>query len=103
VVNPTPCPELVFTQLFHDATDFFVMAASQQATQPTDADATPPLTADWETACARQWAGPLVYVSYMLQAHELRECLGARPRYSLPNIGTGPQLGLNLQQAYGWG
>jgi hypothetical protein len=27
-VNPTPHPELVFTQLFHDAADFFVTTVS---------------------------------------------------------------------------
>lgn len=32
---------------------------------------------DWETACARLRAGPLVYVTYMAQAHTLRQRLGA--------------------------
>lgn len=77
VVNPTPHPELVFTRLFHDATDFFVTAVSPQETQTTDGAASQPLSADWETACTRLRAGPLVYVSYMPQAHALRERLGA--------------------------
>lgn len=87
VVNPTPHPELVLTQLFHDATDFFVTTASQQATQTTDAAASPPLSADWQTACARLRAGPLVYVPYMPQADALRERLGAAqllPAQQLP-------------------
>ncbi len=58
VVNPTPHPELVLTQLFHDATDFFVISPSA----PSDPDAQP---SDWETARARLRSGPLVYVSYM--------------------------------------
>jgi DNA-binding transcriptional LysR family regulator len=77
VVNPTPHPDLVLTQLFHDATDFFVTAVSPPAMQTTDVEASPSFTADWDTACARLRAGPLVYVSYMLQAHTLCERLGA--------------------------
>lgn len=77
VVNPTPHPELVLTQLFHDATDFFVTTVPPPETPLPDAAASPPLATDWETACARLRAGPLVYVSYMPQAHALRERLGA--------------------------
>jgi DNA-binding transcriptional LysR family regulator len=58
VVNPTPHPELVLTQLFHDATDFFMPAGPPQQTQITDAEAPQPFSADWETACARLRAGP---------------------------------------------
>jgi DNA-binding transcriptional LysR family regulator len=77
VINPPPHPELVFTELYHDATDFFVAGSLLPATQPTDTHASPPVTMDWETACARLRAGPLVYVTYMAQAHTLRQRLGA--------------------------
>jgi DNA-binding transcriptional LysR family regulator len=77
VVNPTRHPELVLTRLFHDATDLFVTAAAQAETQGTEATAAPPRPTDWQMACARLLAGPLVYVSSMPQAHALRERLGA--------------------------
>jgi DNA-binding transcriptional LysR family regulator len=77
LVNPTPHPELVLTRLFHDATDFFVTAEAQPATQAPEAGASLPRAADWDVACARLRAGPLVYVSYMPQAQALRERLGA--------------------------
>jgi DNA-binding transcriptional LysR family regulator len=77
LINPTPHPELVLTRLFHEATDFFVSAGPPQETQPTDVVASQPSSVDWETACARLRTGPLVYVSYMPQAHALRERLGA--------------------------
>jgi DNA-binding transcriptional LysR family regulator len=76
VVNPTPHPELVLTQLFHDATDFFVTTQAQHATQAPEAGASLPRAADWDIACARLRTGPLVYVSYMPQAQALRERLG---------------------------
>ncbi len=77
VVNPTPHPELVLTPLFHDATDVFVTTVPPPEAQDTDTETSPPPATDWETACARLRAGPLVYVSYMPQAHALRERLGA--------------------------
>jgi DNA-binding transcriptional LysR family regulator len=77
VVNPTPHPELVLTQLFHDATDFFVALPPEPAARSEDTAVVEALCADWETACARLRAGPLVYVSYMSQAHTLRAHLQA--------------------------
>ena len=76
VVNPTPHPDLVLTPLFHDATDLFVTTVPPPEPLRTDAQAAP-LVTDWETACARLRAGPLVYVAYRPQAHALREHLGA--------------------------
>ncbi len=67
VINPPPHPELMFVELYHDATDFFVVEPSPPECQ----------SMDWETACARLRAGPLVYVTYMAQAHTLRQRLGA--------------------------
>jgi DNA-binding transcriptional LysR family regulator len=75
-VNPTPHPELVLTQLFYDATAFFVTASPPEGPL-ADAAAVHTLSADWEMACARLRDGPLVYVTYMPQAHALRERLGA--------------------------
>jgi len=64
IANPVPHPDLVLVKLFYDATDIFVAEQPQsggQATQPLD----------WEEACARLRAGPLVYVSYTTRAAEL--------------------------------
>jgi|SRR5215831_18562745 len=77
VINPPAHPELVLTELYHDATDFFVAGPPRPAAQPTETRASPPVAMDWETACARLRAGPLVYVTYMAQAHTLRQRLGA--------------------------
>jgi DNA-binding transcriptional LysR family regulator len=77
LVNPTPYPELVLTRLFHDATDFFVTAATRHAAQAREAGASLSRTANWDVACARLRVGPLVYVSYMPQAQASRERLGA--------------------------
>jgi len=86
VVNLTPHLELVFTQLFHDATDFFVTSVSPQEIQ-TKRRSLSPTCCSWDTACVRLWAGPLVYIAYMPQAHAWRERLGAaqlRPAQQLP-------------------
>lgn len=80
VVNPTPHPELVLTQLFHDATDFFVAASSEDMAPSVNTSDTASRSIHWEhwnTVCAQLRTGPLVYVSYMSQAHVLRERLGA--------------------------
>lgn len=77
VINPPPHPELVLTELDHAATDFFVAGPPPPAAHPTETLASPPGALDWETACARLRAGPLVYVTYMAQAHTLRQRLGA--------------------------
>jgi DNA-binding transcriptional LysR family regulator len=86
VVNLTPHLEMVFTQLFHDATDFFVTSVSPQEIQ-TKRRSLSPTCCSWDTACVRLWAGPLVYIAYMPQAHAWRERLGAaqlRPAQQLP-------------------
>jgi DNA-binding transcriptional LysR family regulator len=77
VVNPTLHPELVLTRLFHDATDLFVTSGSQREMHTAGTIASHPAAVDWEAACTRLRAGPLVYVSYMPQAQALRERLGA--------------------------
>jgi DNA-binding transcriptional LysR family regulator len=77
VINPPPHPELVLTELYPDATDFFVAGPPRPAAQPTETLASPPVAMNWETACARLRAGPLVYVTYMAQVHTLRQRLGA--------------------------
>ncbi|MDH3600572.1 MAG: LysR family transcriptional regulator [Candidatus Tectomicrobia bacterium] len=76
VVNPTPHPELVLTQLFHDATDFFVASSSEDMAHPVNTGDANSRSIDWDTVCAQLRTGPLVYVSYMSQAHVLRERLG---------------------------
>jgi DNA-binding transcriptional LysR family regulator len=77
VVNPTPHPELVLTQLFHDATDFFVASPSEDMAPPVNPRDTDSRSIHWDTVCAQLRTGPLVYVSCMSQAHVLRERLGA--------------------------
>lgn len=77
LINPTPHPELVLTRLFHDATDLFMSAGPRQELQALDVAAAQPFSVDWETACTLLRTGPLVYVTYMPQAHALRERLSA--------------------------
>ncbi len=77
VINPPPHPELVFTELYHDATDFFIARPPLAHLQPTAEPATPAVAMDWAEACARLRAGPLVYVTYMAQSQTLRQRLGA--------------------------
>jgi len=62
-VNPRPHPELVMVELFRDAMDLFVAAASA----PEDRDA----------AHARLRAGPLVYAGRVGQCQELIDRLAA--------------------------
>jgi len=67
----------VLTQLFHDATDFFVASSSEDMASPVNTRDTASRSRHWDTVCAQLRSGPLVYVSYMSQAHVLRERLGA--------------------------
>jgi len=86
VVNPALHPELVLTQLFHDACDFFVLAPPQE-TQGKDTAPEPRPSWEWETVCTLLRRGPLVYVTYMPQAQTMIERLGASgllPAQQLP-------------------
>ena len=86
VVNPARHPELVLTQLFHDASDFFVLAPPQD-TPGNDPAPEPRPGWEWETACTLLRRGPLVYVTYMPQAQTMMERLGASgllPAQQLP-------------------
>jgi DNA-binding transcriptional LysR family regulator len=70
IANPVPHPDLVLVKLFYDATDIFVARQLQHGDQATHQ------SLDWEEACARLRAGPLVYVSYTARAAELLARLG---------------------------
>ncbi len=75
VINPASHPELVLTQLFHEAVDFYIGTPREAApgvTPPAHA-----LTLDWDTACDRLRAGPLIHVTRMTQARTMIEQLGA--------------------------
>jgi DNA-binding transcriptional LysR family regulator len=97
VVNPTRHPELVLTELFHDATDLFVTAEGQVVTPGIDPARAASRQTDWQIACARLRAGPLVYVSYMPQAHALRERLGAAQLLPAQQLSCGDlELARNL-------
>ncbi len=75
VINPASHPELVLTELFHGAIDFFIGISPEAS---PDANVTvAPLALDWETARERLLAGPLLYVTYMSQAVAMIERLGA--------------------------
>jgi len=76
LANPALHPELVLTQLFHDACDFFVLAPPQDTQGKNPAPGPRPSWA-WDTACTLLRQGPLVYVTHMPQAQTMTDRLGA--------------------------
>jgi len=94
IANPVPHPDLVLVKLFYDATDIFVARHPQHGDQA----AHQPL--DWEEACARLRAGPLVYVSYTPQAAELLTRLGSAQLLPASQLACGDvALAKSLAQA----
>ena len=76
VVNPALHPELVLTQLFYDATDFFVLETLQDS-QREGINSEKESNWEWGEVCELLQGRPLIYVTHMSQARTMIERLGA--------------------------